>query len=79
MLSAWPVRRPADWLARVNRPQSAAAEQALRLSLSRGRPFGDADWQAQTAGRLGLETTFRPHGRPRKQADTIQELERANR
>ena len=73
MLSAWPVQRPADWLARVNRPQSAAEEQALRLSLSRGRPFGDPDWQARTAARLGLEKTFRPRGRPKKTVETPQE------
>ena len=69
LLSAWPVRRPPDWLAWVNQPQSAVEEQALRLSLVRGRPFGDAEWQAQTAVRLGLEKTFRPRGRPRKQPE----------
>ena len=66
-MSEWPVPRPADWLARVNRPQSAAEEEAFLLSLSRGRPFGAADWQARTAVRLGLEKTFRPRGRPKKQ------------
>ena len=67
LLTEWPVPRPSDWLVRVNRPQLAAEEQALQLSVTRGRPFGDADWQARTASRLGLEKTFRPRGRPRKQ------------
>ena len=67
-LAEWPVRRPADWLTWVNKPQSAAEEQSLRQSLSRGRPFGDPDWQAKTAVRLGLEKSFRPRGRPPKAA-----------
>ena len=38
-LSDWPVERPRDWLARVNRPQTASELEALRLSVQRGRPF----------------------------------------
>ena len=66
LLSEWPVRRPNDWLAWVNRPQSRPEEQALLQSVLRSRPFGDADWQARTARQLGLEKAFRPRGRPRK-------------
>ena len=66
ILSEWPVARPADWLERVNGPANAAEEEAMRQSLRRGRPFGDADWQQRTAARLGLEKTFRPRGRPKK-------------
>ena len=65
-LSPWPVRRPADYLQWVNDPQTAAEEQAVRLSIARGRPFGDADWQARTTKRLGLESAYRPNGRPKK-------------
>jgi hypothetical protein len=32
------------------------------------RPFGDPDWVADTAKRLGLECTVRPRGRPKKQS-----------
>ena len=41
-------------------------EAAVRLSIARGRPFGDAAWQRRAARRLGLELTLRPRGRPRK-------------
>lgn len=58
--------RPADWLEWLNRPQTAAEEQALRLSVRRGRPFVDELWQRETAARLGLGITLRPQGRPRK-------------
>jgi putative transposase len=66
VLSAWPVAVPAGWLGLVNQPQTAAEEEGLRRCVRRGQPFGDAAWQEQTAARLGLETTFRLRGRPRK-------------
>jgi len=64
----WPVDRPppAAWLARVNGPQTAAEEQAVRTSLARSRPLGSAAWVDKTAGDLGLQWTTRPRGRPRK-------------
>ena len=46
--------------------QSEAELAALRESVRRGRPFGDVAWQRRTARRLGLESTLRPRGRPRK-------------
>ncbi|MCE5267945.1 MAG: hypothetical protein LLG00_08670 [Planctomycetaceae bacterium] len=65
-LTNWPVERPRQWLQRVNRPQSEAELDALHTSVQRGRPFGSAVWQAMTAQKLGLESTFQPRGRPRK-------------
>lgn len=66
MLADWPIDCPADWVARVNRPQSKAEEDALRRAIERGTPFGSERWTAHTARRLGLESTLRPRGRPRK-------------
>ncbi len=65
-LTPWPIDRPRDWKARVNRPFRPAEEEAVRRSLQRGQPFGSESWQAAVAARLGLESTFRPRGRPRK-------------
>ena len=65
-LSDWPVDRPRGWAARVNRPQTDAELAALRRSVERGCPFGGAAWVKRTASRLGLDTTLRPRGRPRK-------------
>jgi len=72
-LCPWPIARPADWQARVNRALTKKELDALRVSLIRGRPFGDEDWQKRTAKRLGLESTFRPRGRPKKAADDVPE------
>jgi putative transposase len=65
-LSEWPVDRPEDWTAFVNEPQSAGELAALRQSVDRGRPFGEADWQRRIVHRLDLAWTFRPRGRPRQ-------------
>jgi putative transposase len=68
-LSPWPIDPPADWVERVNAPLSPAEEEALRRAIRRGQPFGAPDWQATTAARLGLDSTLRPRGRPRKARD----------
>ena len=55
-----------SWLKRVNEPLSDGDLRRLRLSVERGRPFGTEPWTRQTARRLGLESTLRSRGRPRK-------------
>lgn len=70
MLSEWPDtagRRPRNWTAIVNRPQTAAELEAVRLCVKRGRPLGEERWTQRTIARLDLEHTVRPVGRPRKQ------------
>ena len=64
-----PVPLGRKWLEHVNRPQSAAELVAIRQSVLRGQPYGSEAWQQKTAKRLGLESTFRPRGRPRKTDD----------
>lgn len=61
-----PDPRGKQWLRRVNKPLSDGDLQRLQLSVQRGRPFGDEDWTQQTAVRLGLESSVRPLGRPKK-------------
>ena len=63
-LAAWPVDRPRNWVARVNKPETEAELDALRRSISRGQPYGRKAWVARVARRLGLESTMRPRGRP---------------
>ena len=66
LLSPWPVAYPTNWPDLVNEAQTEAELQALRLSVKRGRPFGDEGWVEATASRLHLEQTLRPQGRPAK-------------
>lgn len=66
-LSQWPMEQPRQWLTWVNEPDLGADLKALRESVNRGRPFGNATWVARIAKRLGLESTLRPRGRPKSE------------
>src|SRR5262249_9506962 len=68
-LCAWPVPRPRDWVGEVNQPQMEGELAALRRCVQRGQPYGSAAWVKQTAAQLGLESTLRPRGRPKKAAN----------
>jgi putative transposase len=70
ILSPWPVERPRDWRARVNRPLSAKDLRRVRLSIERGQPYGEESWVKATATELGLEHTIRPAGRPPKRSES---------
>jgi putative transposase len=70
-LSSWPVAQPKDWVAWVNAPQTERELEAIRVAVTRGRPFGADKWQKRIAKRLGLEFTLQPRGRPRKSAAAL--------
>src|SRR2546423_1637527 len=61
-----PVPLPADWLTYVNAPQTEAELERIRRSVMRGCPYGGADWVQRAAAELGLQSTLRPRGRPRR-------------
>lgn len=65
-LSEWPVERPRNWLAEVNRPQGKEGLEQVRQAVARGVPLGGEGWRTRIARRLGLDLTLRPRGRPRK-------------
>ncbi len=66
LLSAWPLPRGPRWCAGVNAPLTQDELLALRHCVERGRPFGDDAWSGRIAHKLGLESTLRPRGRPKK-------------
>jgi putative transposase len=65
LVAAWPVARPRDWTSRVNRAETGKELEALRRCANRGQPFGSPAWVDRMAKRFGLESTFRPRGRPK--------------
>lgn len=67
ILAAWPVPRRPSWVEHVNAPQTEAELAALRHCVTRGCPFGESAWCERMVRRLGLESTLRPQGRPKKQ------------
>jgi putative transposase len=66
LLAKWPLASLRDWAKWVNQAQTDKELESLRLSINRGRPYGSEVWMKRTAIALGLETTLRPRGRPRK-------------
>ena len=66
-LCDWPLPRPSDWVDYVNTPQADSELEAIQQSVRRGSPFGSSTWIKRTAGQLGLESTLRKRGRPRKE------------
>ena len=63
-----PVRRRGDWVSWLNDGEDEEELSQIRQSISRGRPYGDEAWVAATARRLGLMSSLRAVGRPRKRA-----------
>jgi putative transposase len=66
LLSSPPVPLPSDWLAQVNAPQTVEELAGLRASVNRQRPYGDDAWVESATVALGLESSLRRRGRPRK-------------
>jgi putative transposase len=78
VLADWPVDRPRDWLAKVNRPMDKEQLKQLQESVNRGRPFGDERWVARTAALLGLGNTLRGPGRPASKSNGRKPAEHQN-
>ena len=66
LLCDGPIPKTAQWTRRVNGVETEAELKSLHHSLARGTPFGDTRWQKKTAAELGLETSLRPRGRPKR-------------
>lgn len=68
-IEEWPLPRPREWLAYVNESPPGAELAAVRSCAQRGAPYGDSAWTETVARRLGLHSTMRPRGRPKKVPD----------
>lgn len=62
----FPIDRPARWVEWVNQLPTDQELEAVRNCATRGAPYGSASWVETTAKRLGIESTLRPRGRPKK-------------
>ncbi len=66
-LDELPVPLTDDWSASVDALLGERALGRLKMSASRQIPFGAPDWQQQVCKEYGLEDSFKPRGRPRKE------------
>jgi putative transposase len=62
-----PIELPQAWNRWVDEPLTAREREGLRLSVNRQSPYGDSMWQKKVSCALGLESTLRSRGRPRKE------------
>jgi putative transposase len=62
-----PVGLPKGWGRYVDEPLREKELNRLRQSVNRQSPYGALMWQMKVSKELGLESTLRPRGRPRKQ------------
>jgi putative transposase len=65
-LSEWPVDMPVDYTYWLNEPQNKDDLEEIRTSVQRGRPYGGEKWTREIVEKLGLTSTMRNRGRPRK-------------
>jgi putative transposase len=61
-----PIPVPSDWVDCIDRAIAPEILESLKTCILRSRPYGETAWVERTAKRLGIETTLRPRGRPRK-------------
>lgn len=66
LIDGMPIVLPANWKEYVNQPMTDNELKRLEQSVSRGAPFGSQPWQTGICEQLGLESTVRAKGRPRK-------------
>jgi len=66
LLSESPVTKPPAWIRLVDAPQTNEELEALRRCSFKCAPFGSDHWVRDTAARLGLKSSLRGPGRPKR-------------
>lgn len=66
LLSRWPISEPRDYFSFVNIPQTNEEEEKIRLSVVKGKPYGNDNWSTNIIKKFGLESTIRLPWRPKK-------------
>lgn len=65
LLTKWPISAPDDYLSFVNTSQ-LNEEEHIRLSVVKGKPYGNDNWSMKIIKKFGLESTIRLPWRPKK-------------
>lgn len=66
LLSPWPIQSTNDYLKLVNKHQEKEVLAGIRKSVEKSRPLGSLSWVIKIAEKLGLKSTLRSRGRPKK-------------
>jgi len=65
-LSESPVTKPRSWIDLVNQPHTNEELEAIRRCSFKRAPFGSGPWVAETVAELGLKSSLRGPGRPKR-------------
>jgi putative transposase len=68
-LDPGPAPRGEGWIEDVNAVMTESESVSIREAIRRDRPLGSELWMRETAGTLGLESSLRERGRPRRNGD----------
>jgi len=66
LLSPWPISPDKNYLKLVNDKEDKDLIKNIRHSVQKGKPLGSASWVTLMAEKLGLNSTLKPRGRPKK-------------
>ncbi len=66
IMASWPIPPKKDYLKVINSPLEKEIIKDIRKSVEKSSPFGSVEWIAKMAEKLGLKSTLRGRGRPRK-------------
>lgn len=67
LLDESPIELPDNWDRYIDEPLTPKELEKLRQSVNRQSPHGPLMWQIRVSKELGLESTLKPRGRPRKE------------
>jgi len=66
LLSPWPIHPNKDYSKLINKTQDKEEEKEIVKSIIKSRPLGKEPWVKTIAKRLGLESSLKNPGRPKK-------------
>ena len=66
ILAKWPIPRPSQWKAMVNRNQRKTEIESIQHCIKKGNPYGSDRFITQSVDRLQLDHTLQSRGRPKK-------------
>lgn len=69
LVNELPLKLPNEWDTCVDNPLTENEVERLRKCVNRQAPYGESVWQRGVCAALGLESTMRQRGRPRKREE----------
>jgi putative transposase len=62
-----PIELPENWNELIDQTFNEQELKGIQQSINRGSPYGPSEWRRDICKKLGLESTIRARGRPKKE------------